>query len=82
MKDSFREYAIVDKGPISGWRVVWDKNDPEDNGSGRYYCPYIPDCVPLEKQFPFVRNTNHGTQVKMREEDEWVFFWDLPVEND
>lgn len=69
------KYIKVTERPKYGWRNVADPNDPEDNGTGIYYCPHVPDCFVLD--YPFRRETTEGTQVKLKEEDEWEFYWDL-----
>ena len=49
--------------------------ETEDGTS--YYVPYLPDFV--ETGYKFRRETQHGTQVRNTEDQEWEYFWDLPV---
>ena len=69
------EYIKVDDKPKYGWRNVANPNNPEDNGTGMYYCPHVPDFI--DTGYPFRRETSEGTQVKLNEEDGWEFYWDL-----
>lgn len=55
--------------------------DPPKTGArstgtgGLYFCPHIPPF--FETGTKFRRETQHGTQVRNSEDEEWQYFWDL-----
>lgn len=55
--------------PETGFRTT-------KNGAS-YYAPYLPQFV--DTGYTFRRETQHGTQVRNSEADEWLYFWDLPI---